>query len=255
MLGDREPSLVQTRLRDHFFQTRVLARLDRERFGPGRQRPPEPRGPSIEAFSTYRYGGKLLEEQDDDVLREDIRVLSQGLMETEVAGLIDAERHERTADRTAFRNGTRTRRWDTRMGTIELAIPKVRPGTYFSSLLHRRRRVEHALLAVAQEAYVHGVSTVKWMTSSEPSASRAFRNQKCRASAGTRYGGGRLSHAAHHGRAPLRVTRCHVPQSASTVASSARRRSSRSVCFRGNIVFIGAAIAPSRVSRLDRFER
>jgi len=107
------------------------------------------------------FVGKLLEEQDRDVLREGIRVLSQALMESEVAGLIGAERHERTADRTAYRNGTRTRTWDTRMGTIELAIPKVRPGTYFPSLLQPRRRAEHALLAVIQEAYVHGVSTRK----------------------------------------------------------------------------------------------
>jgi transposase-like protein len=82
-------------------------------------------------------------------------------METEVAGLIGAERHERTGERTAYRNGSRTRTWDTRMGTIELAIPKVRPGTYFPSLLQPRRRAEHALLAVVQEAYVHGVSTRK----------------------------------------------------------------------------------------------
>jgi transposase-like protein len=107
------------------------------------------------------FVGKLLEEQDGDVLREGIRVLSQALMETEVAGLIGAERHERTADRTGFRNGHRLRTWDTRMGTIELAIPKVRPGTYFPSLLQPRRRAEHALLAVVQEAYVHGVSTRK----------------------------------------------------------------------------------------------
>jgi transposase-like protein len=53
------------------------------------------------------------------------------------------------------------RTWDTRVGTIELAIPKVRPGTYFPSLLQPRRRAEHALLAVIQEAYVHGVSTRK----------------------------------------------------------------------------------------------
>jgi transposase-like protein len=107
------------------------------------------------------FVGKLLEEQDGDVLREGIRVLSQALMETEVAGLIGAERHERNGDRTAYRNGYRTRTWDTRVGTIELAIPKVRPGTYFPSLLQPRRRAEHALLAVVQEAYVHGVSTRK----------------------------------------------------------------------------------------------
>jgi putative transposase len=107
------------------------------------------------------FVGKLLEEQDGDVLREGIRVLSQALMETEVAGLIGADRHERTPERTAHRNGYRMRTWDTRVGTIELAIPKVRPGTYFPSLLQPRRRAEHALLAVVQEAYVHGVSTRK----------------------------------------------------------------------------------------------
>jgi transposase-like protein len=107
------------------------------------------------------FVGKLLEEQDGDVLREGIRVLSQALMENEVAGLIGAERHERTGDRTAYRNGSRVRTWDTRVGTIELDIPKIRPGTYFPSLLQPRRRAEHALLAVVQEAYVHGVSTRK----------------------------------------------------------------------------------------------
>ncbi len=77
------------------------------------------------------FVGKLLEEQDGDVLREGIRVLSQALMETEVAASIGAERHERSGDRTAYRNGSRTRTWDTRVGTIELAIPKVRPGRTF----------------------------------------------------------------------------------------------------------------------------
>ena len=81
------------------------------------------------------FVGKLLEEQDGDVLREGIRVLSQALMESEVAGLIGAERDERTDQRIALRNGTRPRTWDTRVGTVELAIPKVRPGTYVPSLL------------------------------------------------------------------------------------------------------------------------
>jgi len=105
--------------------------------------------------------GKLLEEQDGDVLREGIRVLSQALMEAEVSGVIGAERHERSGDRPTYRNGYRTRTWDTRVGTIELQIPKVRSGAYFTSLLQPRRRIEHALLAVVQEAYVHGVSTRK----------------------------------------------------------------------------------------------
>ena len=107
------------------------------------------------------FVGKLLEEQDGEVLREGIRVLSQALMEAEVAASIGAERHERTGERTAYRNGSRTRTRDTRVGTIELAIPKVTPGSDFPSLLQPRRRAEHALLAVVQEAYIHGVSTRK----------------------------------------------------------------------------------------------
>jgi transposase-like protein len=107
------------------------------------------------------FVGKLLEEQDGDVLREGIRVLAQALMETEVAGLIGAERYERNGERAGYRNGYRLRTWDTRVGTIELAIPKVRPGSYFPSLLEPRRRAERALLSVVQEAYVHGVSTRK----------------------------------------------------------------------------------------------
>ena len=100
--------------------------------------------------------GKLLEEQDGDVLREGIRVLSQVLMEAEVSGVIGAERHERTGDRTTYRNGYRTRTWNTRVGTIELQIPKLRSGTYFPSLLQPRRRIEHALLAVVQEPETFG---------------------------------------------------------------------------------------------------
>ena len=107
------------------------------------------------------FVGKLLEEQDGDVLREGVRVLAQALMEAEVTDLVGAEPYERTPERTAYRNGSRTRTWDTRVGTIELAVPKVRPGSYYPSLLHPRRRAEQALRAVVQEAYVHGVSTRK----------------------------------------------------------------------------------------------
>ena len=80
------------------------------------------------------FVGKLLEEQDGDVLREGHSRALAGLDGDEVAGLIGAERHERSGERTAYRNGSRTRTWDTRMGTIELAIPKVRPGHVFSVL-------------------------------------------------------------------------------------------------------------------------
>jgi putative transposase len=82
-------------------------------------------------------------------------------METEVSGQIGAAPYERSSERLAYRNGYRTRRWDTRVGTIELKIPKVTAGAYFPSLLEPRRRAEKALHAVVVEAYVKGVSTRK----------------------------------------------------------------------------------------------
>jgi putative transposase len=107
------------------------------------------------------FVGKLLEEDDVDLLREGVRVLAQALMETEVSGQIGAAPYERSSARTAYRNGYRTRTWDTRVGTIELKIPKVTAGTYFPSLLEPRRRAERALQAVIVEAYVKGISTRK----------------------------------------------------------------------------------------------
>ena len=107
------------------------------------------------------FVGKLLEEDDVDLLREGVRVLAQALMETEVSGQIGAAPYERSSTRTAYRNGYRTRTWDTRVGTIELKIPKVTAGTYFPSLLEPRRRAEKALQAVIVEAYVKGISTRK----------------------------------------------------------------------------------------------
>jgi putative transposase len=107
------------------------------------------------------FVGKLLAEQDVDLLREGVRVLAQALMELEVSGQIGAGPYERSEDRTAHRNGYRERRWDTRVGTVELRVPKVRPGTYFPSLLEPRRRAERALAAVISEAYVKGISTRK----------------------------------------------------------------------------------------------
>src|SRR5689334_3420270 len=94
-----------------------------------------------------------------DWLREGVRVLAQALMELELEQHVGAERHERTSERTGYRNGTRERTWDTRVGSIERQVPRVRDGTCFPSLLEPRRRAERALVAVVQEAYVQGVST------------------------------------------------------------------------------------------------
>ncbi len=100
-------------------------------------------------------------EHDVDFLRESVRALSQALMELEVEEHIGASRHERTPERTGRRNGYRNRSWDTRVGTVELSVPRVRDGGYLPSLLEPRRKAERALSAVVQEAYVHGVSTRK----------------------------------------------------------------------------------------------
>jgi putative transposase len=103
---------------------------------------------------------KATSDGDVDLLREGVRVLSQALMEAEVAAEIGAAHGERAPERRSTqRNGYRARRWDTRVGSVELQIPKLREGSYFPSLLEPRRRAERALLSVVQEAYVGGVST------------------------------------------------------------------------------------------------
>ena len=103
--------------------------------------------------------GKAEQGVDPTFLRDGLRLLAQELMDAEVTAAIGAGPYERTDKRVTSRNGFREREWDTRVGTVELAIPKLRQGSYFPSLLEPRRRHERALLAVVQEAYVHGVST------------------------------------------------------------------------------------------------
>src|SRR3954447_24343446 len=93
-------------------------------------------------------------EGDADFLRAGVRVLSQALLELEVSQHLGAERHERTPARTGHRNGYRERQWDTRVGTIELAVPRVRDGSFYPSFLEPRKRAERALVAVVQEAYL-----------------------------------------------------------------------------------------------------
>ena len=82
-------------------------------------------------------------------------------MELEVREKTGAERHERSDGRKIYRNGYRTREWETRAGLLELKAPKLREGSYLPSLLEPRRRAEKALVAIVQEAYINGVSTRK----------------------------------------------------------------------------------------------
>ncbi len=102
----------------------------------------------------------LLEKSSDaDLLREMIGFTAERLMALEVEGLTGAGHGERSADRITHRNGYRDRSWETRAGTVELKIPKLRKGSYFPGFLKPRRMAEKALAAVIQEAYIQGVST------------------------------------------------------------------------------------------------
>jgi transposase-like protein len=103
---------------------------------------------------------EMLEKAGDgDFLRAVAEAVLQLLMESDVEGLIGAGRFERSGERTTWRNGYRDRTLDTRLGSLQLRIPKLRQGTYFPPFLEARKSSEKALIAVIQEAWVGGVST------------------------------------------------------------------------------------------------
>jgi putative transposase len=103
---------------------------------------------------------ELLEKAGDgDFLRSIAEAVLQLLMEADVDGLIGASRYERSGERTTWRNGFRDRSLDTRLGKLQLRIPKLRQGSYFPPFLEARKGSEKALVAVIQEAWIGGVST------------------------------------------------------------------------------------------------
>jgi putative transposase len=111
------------------------------------------------SMTLNEYLRKVGTNLEGDFLREGLALLAQMTMDLEVTQQIGAAKHQRSAERTNQRNGSRERPWDTRVGRIELQIPKLRHGSYFPSLLEPRRRAEKALLNVIQQAYIEGVST------------------------------------------------------------------------------------------------
>jgi len=108
-----------------------------------------------ELLDAVRAGG------DIDLIRTSVEAVLQALIDAEATAFIGAEPHERTDTRTNQRNGSRPRLLATKAGDVNLAIPKLRQGSFFPSILDRRRRIDAALYAVVMEAYVHGVSTRK----------------------------------------------------------------------------------------------
>jgi putative transposase len=115
-----------------------------------------------ESLTAREVAGEVMASAHADLLRESVAVIVREIMEAEVSKIAGAELGERAPDRrVAQRNGYRERQWDTRVGSIELAIPRLRTGSYLPSFLEPRRRAEQALVAVVQEAYVNGVSTRK----------------------------------------------------------------------------------------------
>jgi putative transposase len=113
-----------------------------------------------ERVGTLAWLRKRVEDADTDLLREMVKAVAELFMAAEATATCGAPYRQPSADRVNRRNGYRERRWDTRVGTIDLAIPKLRKGTYFPEwLLEPRRRAERALIQVVTECYVRGVST------------------------------------------------------------------------------------------------
>jgi putative transposase len=168
---------------------------------------------------------KVLLEEQADVLRAAVEAVCAELMEIEVSQQIGVERGERRPDdRMTHRNGYRAREWQTRAGTVELQIPKLRRGSYFPSFLEPRRRSEQALLAVIQQCYVCGVSTRRVDQLVESLGLRVSKSEVSRSarrwmSTSTRSGPGRW-------RAPTRIC-SSTPRSrrSATAGAWSRRRS------------------------------
>ena len=115
-----------------------------------------------QSMTTAEVVAKTLITEHADFLRDAVALVARELMEAEITEEIGAGRGEVSADRTTHRNGYRPRAWETRVGELELLVPRKRSGeAYFPSFLEARRPAEQAIVSVVMEAYVNGVSTRK----------------------------------------------------------------------------------------------
>jgi hypothetical protein len=112
----------------------------------------------ITSVDLARRVGEELEQASPDLLRAMVKTFAEALMGAEADAICGAPYGQPSEDRVNYRNGYRDRRWDTRAGTIELAIPRLRQGSYFPDwMLERRRRSEQALISVVATSYLLGV--------------------------------------------------------------------------------------------------
>src|SRR6202034_3042824 len=118
-----------------------------------------PRSPTMTTRSNISLAELAEKGADTDLLKDMIQFVAQRMMEMDTESLCAAAYGERSAERANSRNGYRERLWETRAGSVELRIPKLRRGSYFPGFLEPRRTAEKALTAVIQEAYVQGIST------------------------------------------------------------------------------------------------
>jgi putative transposase len=116
---------------------------------------------ALQDFDPIALLDALRAGEDVDLIRASVELVLQALIDAELTAFIGAAPHERSDERTNYRNGSRHRLLSTKAGDVEVKIPKLRQGSFFPQILERRRRIDRALYAVVIEAYVHGVSTRK----------------------------------------------------------------------------------------------
>ncbi len=154
-------------------------------------------------------------QEDADFLRDGVELLSQMVMELEVEQQIGAGKHERTPERSKNRNGYRERTWETRVGEIELAIPKLRQGSYFPSLFEPRRPAEKALLTVVSGSLPERIKHPEGRCSDEGYGFDRHRQEQGFADMQrTGSGGGTVSQSPFAGKLSVCLVGCALPQGA-----------------------------------------